>query len=33
MGKTADKVRQAKHRENLKGDADAHQAHLKKDKL
>ena len=33
MGKTADKVRQAKHRENLKGDADAYQAHLEKDKL
>ena len=33
MGKTADKAQRAKHRENLKGDADAYQAHLEKDKL
>ena len=33
MGKTADKVQQAKHRENLKGDANAYQAHVEKDKL
>ncbi len=33
MGKTAEKVRQAKHREKLKGDANAYQAHLEQDKL